>query len=631
MKQILALFLFFQVFTFSAYAQQYKYHIVKQGETLSSISGEYNITEETILKYNPDARNGITPNSKLVVPLVEAVREEEVEFKTHRVKRKETLWRLSQQYNVSIENIKRYNKKLYSEELKKGDKVRIPVNIPKAEDFVKEETPKNPLDLSIREHVVLPKETKYGISKKYEISIEELEELNPQADTLRPGMVLKIASSKDSEATALEDKIFQYYLVQPQETLFSLTRRLGISKDSLIILNPALAEGLKAGMVLKIPNMGSFESGIDFTAEEIVNLESRITNFSTKNLVVMLPFHLDRVKNDSAANPRGQLRRDKVMQLSLDFYSGVLMAVDSAKSHGISTDLRFFDTRQNSKEVEMIINTNDFTGVDAVIGPLVQSTVEAAARKLQRDKIPVISPITKKETKNLENFVQTRPTDEMLAEVMISYIAEKVEGKNMLIVANPLAVETDTKLRIAFPEATRVYPKEGSIDQEQLIEALVEDEENWVILESGEAGVLSSATSYLNSVASEYKITLFTTNRNKAFDGDDVSNMHLSRLNFHFPSVDKEYEILKNPFMTSYTKKYGMAPNTYAVRGFDVTYDILLRLATADDLEDSMKEKGTTEYAENKFDYEKSTSGGYFNKAIYIMAFGKDMELKVVR
>ena len=95
--------------------------------------------------------------------------------------------------------------------------------------------------------------------------------------------------------------------------------------------------------------------------------------------------------------------------------------------------------------------------------------------------------------------------------------------------------------------------------------------------------------------------------------------------------MDKEFTSEVNSFIQAYQKKYVVVPNTYAVRGFDVTYDVLLRLATAENLVASMDEEGTTEYVENKFDYEKSPSGSYLNKAIYILRYGEDMKLKVVR
>lgn len=641
MKHLAGLCLIFLFLSFSAAAQEYKYHVVEPGETVEEIARKYNVNKETIFKFNPDARKGVTPNTKLVVPLTKQnASTENVEFTNHRVKRKETLFSLSREYDVSIDNIKRYNRHLYSEELRRGEVIRIPVNLPKesapaqTQKPVKEEPSGNPMDLSIKDHVVLPKETKYGISRKYNITIAELERLNPQMDTLHPGMIIKVRNGSLERVIDVEGELFTYYLVKPKETLFTLTRRFGVSKDSLVVLNPALAEGLKSGMVLKIPNREGAGNIEEYAEADMVNLENRISDYSPKNLVVMLPFKLNTLQiSDTTSNAKELIRKDRVMQISLDFYSGVLMAIDSAKNLGLSTNVTFYDTEQNSGKVRSIIATNDFRDVNAVIGPILQSTIEAAAESLEPLNVPVISPLTKREAANRDNFYQTRPADERLAEVMISYISERAEGKNIIIIADNSSAAKKRKLLSAFPGAQVVDPKEGSyIEENELREALEEGRPNWVLLEASKIGIISNATSYLNSMTNKFDITLFTTNKNSAFDSDNVSNRHLSKLNFHFPSVDKEYSALRdNFFIKQYQDRYGVVPNTYAVRGFDVTYDVLLRMASAKNLQESVEEEGTTQYVENKFDYEKRDSGGYYNRAVYILSYGEDLELKVMQ
>ncbi len=641
MKQIAVFFLFFQMFAVQAFAQQYKYHIVKKGETTQEIARQYNISEETLFKYNPDARRGITPEGKLVVPVnsgsVENVQTsggDDQQFEIHRVKRKETLFSLSQQYKVSIEDIKKYNKHLYSSELRRGERIRIPKQSAKVE--VQTSTPprSNPLDLSVKEHVVLPQETLYGISRKYNITIADLQRLNPRMENLQPGMVIKVRNGDVEKVVDVEGNLFKYYQVQPQETLFSLTRRFGISRDSLESLNPALTDGLKSGMVLRIPNIELAEGVGEYVVEEYVNLERKINNYETKKLVVMLPFNKNKlVVNDTSNNFPERIKKDQVMQLSLDFYSGVLMAIDSAKAKGISSNVTFLDTEGNPGKVNVLLNTHNFNDVDAVIGPLLQSTVETVARSMENRNIPVISPLTKRETASLNNFLQARPTDEMLSEAMITYISEHSAGKNLIIIADGSASEKRRRLSSAFPSARVITPSEGGyLNQGQVAGALDKTRPNWVILESSKIGVLSNATSYLNSLTDSYKITLLTTDRNKSFESDNISNNHLGKLNFHYPSIDRAFDPEKNRnFIKKYNEKYGVTPSAAAVRGFDVTYDVLLRLASAGNLYESIKKDGTTQYVENKFNYEQRPNGGYINNSVYILAYDRNLNLNVVR
>ena len=208
MKYLFVICFLFQIYSTSANAQAYKYHTVKKGETVFSISQSYNIDEEDIYKYNPEAKEGIGINEKLVIP-VDATRSENkvessTQFVNHKVKKKETLYSLSKEYNVSVDDIKRYNKQLYSKELQMGETIKIPSGTSVASSnttpVVAQTTSKpNPVTkpqenqiTKTREHIVLPKETKYGIARKYGMTVKELEAVNPRVETLQPGMMIRV-------------------------------------------------------------------------------------------------------------------------------------------------------------------------------------------------------------------------------------------------------------------------------------------------------------------------------------------------------------------------------------------------------------------------------------------------------
>ena len=103
-------------------------------------------------------------------------------------------------------------------------------------------------------HQVEAKETKYSIAKQYGISVEDLERSNPDIkDGLQIGFRLKIPANASKSVTKLEEKAVETekktesepiktdnvgYVVLPKETLFGLSRKLGISQENLIKLNP---------------------------------------------------------------------------------------------------------------------------------------------------------------------------------------------------------------------------------------------------------------------------------------------------------------------------------------------------------------------------------------------------------
>lgn len=654
MKYLLIVCFLFQLSTISASAQEFKYHTVEAGETVYSIAKAYNISEEAIYKYNPDAKGNLEVSSKLVIPLSQQKKEvsaetEDIQFITHTVKRKETLYRLSKDYNVEIDEIKRFNKHLYSEELQRGEEILIPqrkkapgntelassreLDIPRAANQEISET---------REHVVLPKETKYGIARKYGITVKELEELNPKVDVLKPGVMIRVGTDVLDEPVILTDEVFEFYEVKPKETLFGLSRKFDVSQDSLMALNPALEDGLKIGMVLKVPNTDDEDNfggdaedlAVDSESEDAnkkLDLSSKLSNFNTKELVVLLPYNLNQIDQDSISSYREAILDDRVLRISLDFYSGVRMAVEKAKSFGISTQLKTYDTRRNVQEVTNIINSNDFSSVDAVIGPLLQNTTEAAAARLAQYNVPVISPLSNREMRSYQNLFQSRPTDEILKNAMFDYLEKNAVGKNVIIIADAAKNQEKNELTQILPNSRVILPSEAYLSAEKIQGVLSKTQENWVILESSNIGLISSTTSALNRLAREHQIKLFTTNRNSGFEDDVVDNEHLGRLNFHYPSVDKQYDdMVPEEFIEDYKEQFNMIPNQYVVRGYDLTLDILLRLASAEDLYDSFaKYTGFTEYHENKFHYTSKRNGGFYNDAVYIMSLDEELNLKV--
>lgn len=661
MKYLIVLCLFFQVVTFTAYGQAYKYHTVSPGETVFSISQKYGISEAAIYKYNPDAKNGIQISSKLVIPVVEdnmvnnsAVAENSpVSFTSHKVEKKETLYSLSKQYNVDIEDIKKYNKQLYSKELQKGETVQIPVFGKAPFRNVKTEVPsqpkseitrnsaKTPQISKTREHIIIPKETKYGIARKYGMTVAELEALNPTVDVLQPGIMLKVGTNVLDEPVIITDNAFEFYEVQPQETLYSLTKRFQIEQDSLIALNPALKDGLKYGMVLKVPTKDAYGSELkEVPAEKAENaitskvqslsLENKIKDFKTKNIVLMLPYGLNKVRIDSTSNAGKVLESDRVMRISIDFYSGVLMAVKKAKDLGISTNLKIYDSQQQTSSVSSIINSNSFSNVDAVIGPLLQATSEEAAQLLSNKNIPVISPMTNRELRSISNLYQSMPTDDMLRDAMISYLQKNSQDKNVIVIADGANTATKSKLMNAMPNARTVSVSGNNVTESSLASLMSTSRENWVILESESVALLSTATSALFRQARKNNITLFTTNKNKSFESDVLLNEHLGKLKFHYPSEYKEFdENNSDSFIDAYKEKYGYLPNKYTTRGYDLTLDVLLRLGAIGTLEKSVQENIITEYVENEFHYKKKANGGFYNSAVYIMALDENLNLNV--
>ncbi len=627
MKKILAIILI-AVTTFVSAQQKYIEHTVQPGETIKSIAKAYLVTPFDIYALNPDAQRKFQPNSVLIIPnskIKNAPIEEESKeltgYTTHKVKRKETLYGLTQKYGVSEEEIKKANRFLYANNLKKGDKIRIP--------RYKTVSSKQTLTNTVKKYTVQPKEGKWRIAYKFGISVADLEALNPfMKDTIQPGDELNVPNIQDQEEKEIESE-FGYYEVLPKEGFYRLKVKLNLTQEQLEHLNPELKEtGLKAGMVLKIP--GTVKGTSELETVSTTNLKTNLTNFKTKKIALMMPYRLDRIDVDAVEETKEMMKNNNLLSTVLEFHIGVMMALDSAKQLGISTDLKVFDTRYNVAKTNDILVENDFSDYDAVIGPIEEKSFSRVAMSLKRDNIPVIAAMTKP-SELLSNVFQTLPEEKLMRQAMINFVKADSSQTKVVIISDHAHRASSEALKQEFPNAKIVYSRPDKKNKSKDaffiyhtdLQNVISTGKTLVFLETDNYNYSTSVISMLNGlVGPKTDIILATLDKGKAFEGKDIDNNNLSNLHFHYPSVRKDYdEASSNGFVKAYRAEYGVSPSKYVARGFDITLDLLMRLASAENLYDSNLEAIETEYVENKFRYKKTLFGGYINEAIYIVKY----------
>ncbi len=623
----------------TANAQNYTTHKVKEGETIESISKKYFVTPFAIYALNPDAKKGLKPNSLLIIPKPKVDTEPKVtitkelkSFKTHKTRRKETIYSITKEYNITEEDLKKYNTFLYSNSLRKGDRLQIPIfKITRTIETVELTKP----------YTVLPKEGKWRIAYKFGISVAELETLNPNMnEVLKDGEII-IVPNIDQESEKKFDDQYSYYKVLPKEGFYRLKLKLGLEQEQLEALNPGLNEsGLKVGMILKIPYNEIVASSEGFTNS--IDLTDSISDFKTKHIAIMLPFRLNRVDFDSIAGIKNSITKDPYLNASLDFQSGILMALDSLKSLGISLKVDVYDTKYQVSEVAKIIEEHDFEHMDAVIGPLTPDNFEKASSELRQYNVPIISPIGEN-LKLYDNVFESRPSSEMLKNKIVSYVQSLPDVRNIIIISDSKNVAVANQLKQDFPNARLVYSRKDKDDKdanyimETDISNVLKPGLNMVFLETQIEGFVSNVIGILNSSIqlenvrdkkTKIDIILATTNMNPAFEGDEVSNEHLSNLQFTFATMSKTNNgDDNNSFIKKYQDVYHLTPNKRATRGFDLTMDVVLRLVSSDNLYKSVTESPLTEYVENKFEYKKKLFGGYYNDTMYLVKY---QDLKII-
>jgi len=640
----------------SIYAQNYIIYNVQPNDTPQSIATEYAISIDELYKFNPDLKNVKSiENQKIVIPKTNS---DNLSFVRYRVKTKETLYSISRTYNVSIEDIKAFNPQLFEKELQAGEVIKIPAyKLPKEyQDVDFNESIKNS-NFSAFKHIVLPNEKKSDIVEKYGISAKEFDSLNDGIIEVQSGQLVKIVRQQKKEGTfdlANLNMNLQFYKVPRKQTMYSLTKEFKISEDIIYRLNPIVRiEGLKAGMIIKLPEPIETLN----QAKKIVDLESRIQNFNDKKLALFLPFTLNQFEGDSV-NVENVILKDSsspapLINISIDFYEGVKLAIKKASSLGIYTDLKVFDTRRNPTVMESILMQNSFSDTDAIIGPIIDPNVKKIKNKFKQSQIPIFLPLTKLEN-SPSNILNTIPQINLQTETLITLIDSlRTENENLIFITDSTVTDKYDMFKYTFPKAKHLKLKKTYLEATDIEGLFEKDKENWVIVETNQIGISESAVNLLNRYKKgfyndssnadvdekkqsnpedfvQFDSRLWTSDRNKAFY-TVVDNQALSNLEFTYVAVSK-YDVLEtNPMIEKYIRKNGHAPTRYTIRGYDLTYDILLRLAYEGVLNTEAALNPLTEYNENRFGYKKSfMSTSYENKGLFIIQYLPNLEVKIL-
>lgn len=251
-----------------------EYHMVQAGETLYAIAKKYHVNVEDLKSINHLTGDNLSVDQKLyllpktvqvkdsgmlsvkdtdaVKALVPVVKDTIVENNkgVHVVQKGEGLYAISRKYGVTIDQLKAWNG-LANDAIDVGQVLKItpPDTLVKREvenvqpDFESDKTLKQ--DTFPKTHVVQKGETFYQIAYKYNLEIPYLRKLNRMTDDeVFEGQVIYLTDKVEFDADT--------HLVQKGETLYSISRKYGVSVEKLIELNNIQNNTIKEGERLKI-------------------------------------------------------------------------------------------------------------------------------------------------------------------------------------------------------------------------------------------------------------------------------------------------------------------------------------------------------------------------------------------
>ena len=450
-------------------------------------------------------------------------------------------------------------------------------------------------------------------------------------DTVEEEVSDTIISEKEKKRNLLSialEKEFKIHEVKKGDTFFSLTRFYNVTREELAFLNPELLEGLKLGQLIKIMPIEAVFEEDDFLYKDDIEAGIAI------KAAIMLPFRASEL--DTLSGPE-IFENSPLANYVSDFYLGAEIAIDSLRKQGIALNIDVFDTGKNSTKIAAIIATNSLEENDVIIGPMYSEEVQFLAEKINT---PIVFPVSSKKQSKLTaiNIVKTAPSKKLFREKLLAYIEGNFSDGNIILVGDATPESNDNNssiknilaIRDSIDSLSVIIPENGYIKKEKFTAVLKPNMKNLVVMTTSNNIIVASAINSLISLPEETAATVFTFDKTSAFN--KIDNEKLAQLGFTY--VSDEYVRDDAPKARDFNRKYlaknGALPSFYATKGFDITYDILMRLAGGKDLKATF-DAGYSYRVESKFEYSYGVDKATQNKGLFMVQYNADLTLTRIK
>ncbi|MGE0078742.1 MAG: LysM peptidoglycan-binding domain-containing protein [Bacteroidales bacterium] len=521
----------------------YFIHIVKSGETLYAIGKAYDITQSEIATNNPDIYSGLKVGQALKIPAKSVEMDGDEKYIYHIVKKKETLFGLSRQYNVSIDDIVKINP-----EVKNGLEVSQVVLIPRfkiSEEVV--EPAKDSLTFII--HEVQPKEGLFAISRRYGVDSKEIEFYNKDviADGVKLGTSLRIPVKPKVDSTDVT------------------VNAMDENKTESPCKNNYSYDGRPFNIALFLP----------FSQAEMETSDDAVDDVTDQQQEVK-PKAVQRSKKEFS----------QVTQASLAFYEGFLVALDTMKKSGVSVNLSVFDTKRSKTEVESLLHKNLPGKTDLIIGSFITDDLKLLADFAVKNDINLVSPLYSGPTslpqnshiisinqsfkKQLEIFIRNFKFEDTCKYVVV-YDKENLYSSAIKQFDSLLTSRIKDTGRIRKIYHHTAVGKAAEV-QDSLMKVLAADRQNVVIIPSEDEPFVSEFLGHLYGVKSFHNLRTSVYGPSRWLKMKNIPSDYFYKLDLHVFTpffVDYSLESVKH-FIATYRELYRAEPSQYAYLGYDV-------------------------------------------------------------
>ena len=384
-------------------------------------------------------------------------------FLVHKVEKGQSLYAISKKYNVELKLLIDENPGSI-DGIKQGQDLLIPI-IDKQQN--NNQTTTNITDTAgYITHKLMPNENISGVSRKYNLTENELKTLNPFiSNGIKEGQILKIkkrtsliiTEENNTPFTTTSDSDFVWYTSLKKDSLIHVARKFKISESKIQRLNKwsyrefqknkILSPGQKIRLHQKnikkqsISLVGQREDKIGNSVKISDNQDTVLrAKKKTYNIGLFLPLRT----SESEFTSMEDLVQNKknfpgVSSLVSDFYLGFKTALDSISSGDFQINTLIFDANESdSAKVLEITKSESFKSLDLIFGPWFSSTFPIVASAASEIGIPCVSPTLQQNKilfKNKSTF-KMLPSRNYTLECMAEYIVNTYYSKSSIYLIN---------------------------------------------------------------------------------------------------------------------------------------------------------------------------------------------------
>ena len=447
-------------------------------------------------------------------------------------------------------------------------------------------------------HVVLERQTIYGICKAYGVTEDELYQANPSLKEtgLQKNAILLVPyreqipvvtepaqePEKPSAAETVQTNRpvtgYVEHTVRWYEDIDDIARKYDVTAKDIMTANGLTSPKLSTRQVLKIPVFGEIPGQAGNDGGQAGNENAAVEPQAGEETV---PAQEEQVPEEVVPAPRGNANFSLVMplkagELNMDFYSGVLMALRDLEDEGVKAQVHVYDLSAGIPPIDELVKD------DFVLGPVASRDLEAILQRVN-GRVPVISPLDPKAgalSAGYTPFVQAPSAVDYQYADLAAWVKEDLkEGEQVVLVTEKGAgnINAAVAIRSAMAREGLSYEilnyaiVEGAGIANTLLEMMAPkgNVTRVVVASESEAFVADAVRKLAVAKGKGYEVVMYAPSKVRSFDTIDGSSYHNVSLHVSATYYIDYSSASVERFVRAYRALFRTEPNPFAFQGYD--------------------------------------------------------------